>query len=130
MIHSFTRFKSFINEDFIDALSGKKEEGEEKKKEDKTANAGVQDASLDEFYKTLQDFADSKEAIEVQTYGNMKYSKIVENIQLALSFLGYPFQKYGVDGFFGPETANAILKFNEDTVPKTKDDAHGAETKS
>lgn len=130
MIHSFTRFKSFINEDFIDALSGKKEEGEEKKKEDKTANAGVQDASLDEFYKTLQDFADSKEAIEVQTYGNMKYSKIVENIQLALSFLGYPLQKYGVDGFFGPETANAILKFNEDTVPKTKDDAHGAETKS
>ena len=129
MIQSFTEFKKLVNETFTDGLTGEKEEGEAKKKEPGTLDQpDVQDAKVEDFYKTLQDFADSKEAIEVQTYGKMKYSKIVENIQLALNFLGYPLPKYGIDGFFGPETADAILKFNENTVPKTKDDAHGDET--
>lgn len=131
MIQSFTEFKKLINEDFVDALTGEKEEGEAKKKESGAkVQPDVQDSSVEDFYKTLQEFADSKEAIEVQPYGNMKYSKTVENIQLALNFLGYSLPKHGVDGFFGPETANAILKFNDDTVPKTKEDAHGEEAKS
>lgn len=121
MIANFTEFKASLNEGFWDWLTGKKEQGSEKQKSP-GGQPDIQDLSIESFYETLQDFADSKQSIAVQTYGNMKYSKMVENIQAALSFLGYPLPKYGVDGFFGPETANAILKFNEDTVAKNTQD--------
>ena len=48
----------------------------------------------------------------------MEYSKMVEDIQIALKFLGYPLTQYGVDGYFGKETFDSIAKFNADTVSK------------
>jgi hypothetical protein len=118
MIHSFNEFSQTTNEGFWDWLTGKREEGEVKSK-GQQSEPNLQAETLEEFYKTLKDFVDSNQSVAAQTYGNMTYSKMVENIQAALSFLGYSLPKHGVDGFFGPETAAAILKFNADTLPKT-----------
>lgn len=110
------KFEQFIqtNEEYTDWLTGKKEEGEAKSKQ--TSNKeGLVDSSIEDFYKSLEEFANSDKSMSVQQYGSMTYSKLVENIQAALVFLGYPLTKYGVDGYFGPETAAAIKKFNEAT---------------
>lgn len=111
MIKNFDEFKQ-TNEGFWDWLTGRQEEGDPKKK----GQAGVADAQVEDFYKTLEEFAESGQVIQVELDRNYTYSKMVENIQLALEFLGYELPKYGVDGYFGPETASAIRKFNEDTV--------------
>lgn len=123
MIMSFEEFDKSLNEGFFDWLSGLFTSGEEQPKNTDKSQTDVQDSVVADFYKTLQDFADTKKSMPVETQGNMKYSKTVEDIQAALSFLGYPFPKYGVDGYFGPETAAAIAKFNDDTAPKKADDA-------
>lgn len=113
MIKNFSQFRS-TNEEYTDWLTGKKEEGDAKSKQ--TSNKeGVEDSSIEEFYKSLEEFASSNKSMPVQNYGSMTYSKLVENIQAALVFLGYPLEKHGVDGYFGPETAAAIKKFNEAT---------------
>lgn len=115
MVKSFDEFSSTLNEGFWDWLTGKSEKGEEKAK---GSDLGSLDRTVEGYYETLEDFADSGKSIQVQTLGNMKYSKLVEDIQIALEFLGYPLKRFGVDGFFGPETANSIIKFNQDTESK------------
>lgn len=113
MIKNFGQF-TLINEEYTDWLSGEREEGDPKKKAD-SGKQSILDNTVSEFYKTLEDFANSNKTVKVQKLGEMQYSKMVENIQAALTFLGYSFPKWGVDGYFGPETAAAIKKFNEDT---------------
>lgn len=124
IIKNFADFNQNLNEGaFWDWLTGKKETGKPKGE----AGVGrVSDARVEEFYKTLKSFADSGKSIPVQARGNMAYSKMVENIQLALSFLygEAVLPKYGVDGLFGPETAAAILKFNTDTKTDTPESSH------
>jgi len=92
---------------FFDWLTGKREEGEAKQKAD-SGKQGILDDTVSAFYKTLEEFTKANKSVQV-------YSKMVENIQAALTFLGYSLPKWGVDGYFGPETAAAIKKFNEDT---------------
>jgi peptidoglycan hydrolase-like protein with peptidoglycan-binding domain len=111
MIQNFNEFTQ-TNEGFWDWLTGKKEEGEAKKK----GQTGASDSAVEEFYQSLQEFASTNKSIEVELSKNYTYSKVVENIQIALEFLGYKLPRYGVDGYFGPETAKAIRDFNEDTV--------------
>lgn len=116
MIKTFEQFTQSTNEGwFTDWLTGKREKGA---KDKKSGEPNVVDAAVEDFYKTLQDFANSGKSIQVEPVGSMQYSKMVEDIQAALSFLGYDFPVYGVDGLFGPETAAAIRKFNDDTVKK------------
>ena len=118
MIKTCTEFSATINEnDFWDWLTGKSEPGDIKT-QGNTENQDILDAKVAEFYKTLEDFANSNKSINVQLAGNFEYSKMVEDIQLALEFLGYKLEKYGVDGYFGPETAAAIDLFNAETLPK------------
>jgi hypothetical protein len=115
MIKTFTEFNSNLNEGrFLDWLTGKSEEGTAKK-QGNTDNQELIDDKLSEFYKTLEDFARENKSVPVQKTGEMQYSKMIENIQTALMFLGYSLPKFGVDGYFGPETADAIKKFNEAT---------------
>ena len=106
------KYKTRVDEGFFDWLTGKQETGEAKVKGE---TPEITNSDLEDFYKTLQDFVVGGKSVPAEKYGSMKYSKMIENIQAALSFLGYPLAKFGVDGFFGPETANAIKKFNEDT---------------
>jgi hypothetical protein len=108
------KIKARVDEGFFDWLTGKKEDGQAKDKT-KDKSQEMTDSDLEDFYKTLQDFVAGNKSVPVEKYGAMKYSKMIENIQAALTFLGYPLSKFGIDGFFGPETANAIKKFNEAT---------------
>lgn len=119
MIKNFKEF-SQTNEGFWDWLTGKEEKGDPKKK----GEAGSTASDVDDFYTDLEEFANSGKSMEVESAGNYKYSQLVERIQTALVFLGYDLPKYGIDGYFGPETANAIREFNEATVKlKTTDNA-------
>jgi peptidoglycan hydrolase-like protein with peptidoglycan-binding domain len=120
MVKTFSEYNKAksVSEGFFDWLTGKSEDGEAKQKGH--GEPDVEDAEVTQFYQTLQDFANSGKSIPVQTKGNMSYSKMVEDIQAALVFLGYPLARFGVDGLFGPETAAAIQKFNNDTVAKTQ----------
>jgi len=119
MLKKFDEFNQELNEGFWDWLTGKSETGDAKKpKKSKDDGPGITDSTINDYYKTLQDFADSGKSITVQKYGSMEYSKMVENIQIALKFLGYPLPQYGVDGYFGKETFDSIAKFNTDTISK------------
>jgi peptidoglycan hydrolase-like protein with peptidoglycan-binding domain len=119
MLKKFDEFNQELNEGFWDWLTGKSETGDSKKpKKSKDDGPGITDSTTKAYYKTLQDFADSGKSIAVQKYGTMEYSKMVEDIQIALKFLGYPLTQYGVDGYFGKETFDSIAKFNADTVSK------------
>jgi peptidoglycan hydrolase-like protein with peptidoglycan-binding domain len=118
MIHNFNQFTEKTNEGFWDWLTGKKEEVSAQKKGD----GAILDDKVEAFYATLQDFANSGKSVPVQSEGTYSYSKLVENIQAALSFLGYELPGHGVDGYFGPETAAAIQKFNEDTAKMSTSD--------
>lgn len=42
------------------------------------------------------------------------YNSDVENMQIALQFLGFSLPKWGVDGKFGPETKKALKDFQEE----------------
>jgi N-acetyl-anhydromuramyl-L-alanine amidase AmpD len=46
--------------------------------------------------------------------GAMDFQKNVESIQMALVTLGYELPRFGVDGLYGPETAESIRKFKID----------------
>ncbi len=95
-MHKFTKLFSFS--DFI---------AESKKEPD------IQDSTLVDFYKTLEDAAAADMKFTQQS-GAYEYSKEVENVQAALNFLGYDLPRYGVDGKFGPETGDAVARFKKD----------------
>jgi len=44
----------------------------------------------------------------------MEQNKAIEYIQTALQLLGFSLTKYGIDGFFGPETKQAVKKFQKE----------------
>ena len=70
---------------------------------------------VDSFYQTLEDAANSG-GLTQQRKGTMTYVKGVESMQIGLILLGYPLPVHGVDGLFGPETANAVRKFISDNL--------------
>lgn len=49
-----------------------------------------------------------------QQYGSMVNQKEVESVQMALVLLGYELPVHGIDGFFGPETADSVRKYKAD----------------
>ena len=81
---------------------------------DNPKKADLVEKDVEDFFKTLEEATKSTEGIKQQSYGNMTYQKSVESIQIGLLLLGYELPKFGVDGLFGPETANAIEKFKKD----------------
>lgn len=74
----------------------------------------------------LKEQNDEQEEIKQEVLDNLEeYLKnntlsidIIKSIQSALIALGYPLPRFGVDGKIGPETLEAIKKFNNDN-PKT-----------
>lgn len=70
--------------------------------------------------KLIQDLKKMKSSITQLKKGTTSVD--VENIQKALSFMGYDLPKYGIDGVFGSETENAIKSFqNANNIETNKD---------
>lgn len=98
--------KTVVLENSIwDLFTGKKHD--EKK-------ADVVEPELDEFYKSLTAAAQS--GLSQRQAGQMGYQKEVESMQIGLQLLGYELPRFGVDGKFGPETANTVRKFKQDNL--------------
>lgn len=68
----------------------------------------------DDVQKFFNILTSIKEPLKQQRRGSMVYQRDVEAIQMALTLLGYPLTKHGIDGYFGPETAQAFEKFVKD----------------
>lgn len=90
-------------------------------KEEVPNKAELVDADVNDFYKNLEQI---DTPISQERYGSMEYKKNVETVQIGLILLGYDLPRYGVDGLFGPETAEAVKKFKTDNniTDENKDD--------
>jgi len=112
-IHTITYGKKVIEEQgFLDRILkgvGLKDKVDEPKKADLVSD------DVNDFFKTLEDAAQSG-GLSQQQKGSMSFQKGVESMQIGLMLLGYQLPKYGVDGLFGPETANAVKKFTEEKL--------------
>lgn len=70
---------------------------------------------LSDFYGIIEDQIKSRGEIKYKGGGGISYDPSVQNIQVALNFLGYSLPVYGIDGKFGPETRRAVMKFEGDS---------------
>jgi hypothetical protein len=68
----------------------------------------------DDVRKFFTDLKSIDEPVNQQKLGSMLYQKNVELIQMGLILLGYELPRHGVDGLFGPETAEAVRKYKTD----------------
>ena len=64
--------------------------------------------------KFLTDLKSIKQPVSQQKLGSMQHQKEVETVQIGLVLLGYELPRHGVDGLFGPETADAVRKYKND----------------
>lgn len=85
---------------------------EQQTKDDPT-KADYVKSDVNDFFNTLSGAANSG-GISQQPMGSMNYQKSVESLQIGLSILGYQFPRFGIDGLFGPETAEVVSKFKQD----------------
>ena len=98
----------------------------EQQKVDEPKKADYVTDNVDDFFKTL-DLA-SKTGLKQQSYGSMAYQKEVEAMQIGLMMIGYPLPQHGIDGLFGPETAQAVQKFETDNNINTSSSATSGKT--
>lgn len=106
-IHKLNYGKSVIKEGFVDDIL--KTVG--LKKVDDPKKADLVGSDVEAFFNNLESI---DEPIFQQSYGSMEYQKNVETVQMGLVLLGYNLPVHGIDGLFGPETAEAIEKFKVD----------------
>jgi hypothetical protein len=104
-----------VSENILDKIFGKKEENPKKTDDPKKADLVSDDVA--EFFKTLENI---NTEIKQQQSGSYQYQKDVETIQIALILLGYELPRFGIDGLYGPETANAVAKFKKDNSIEDK----------
>jgi GH24 family phage-related lysozyme (muramidase) len=77
-------------------------------------------SNVNDFYDTLEKSSEQG-GISQQDQGSMSFQKDVESLQIGLELLGYELPKHGVDGLFGPETAEAVSKFTMDELDSDDD---------
>lgn len=104
--------KIVLENDIWDLFTGKKHD-------EKLAD--VVEPELDSFYQSLNSAAQS--GLSQRQAGQMDYQKEVETMQIGLQLLGYDLPRYGVDGKFGPETAQAVKKFKQDNLQQQVNEA-------
>jgi hypothetical protein len=85
------------------------------KKTDDPKKADLVAPKKEEIIKNLNDI---DEPVKQVKKGEMDFQKNVESIQMALVTLGYELPVYGIDGLYGPETAESIRKFKVDNKIK------------
>ena len=117
-MHSMMYGERIVEQEFVDKFL--KDIGY--KKEDDPTKADLVSGNVDEFFKTLESAAQGG-GISEQQKGGMEFKKEVESMQIGLILLGYDLPAHGVDGLFGPETADAVKKFTNDHV--TEDSGKG-----
>lgn len=121
--------KSALNEDFLDDLLSKGsnfinkgiEAGKEfisgldipveKKGEDVPQTADFIGENVDDFFNILKSI---DTPLTQQKLGTMVHQQGVEAVQIGLQLLGYELPRFGTDGLFGPETAQAVKKYKQD----------------
>lgn len=122
-IHSLT-YGNQINEQekqgFLDKIINKVDSNLKVKDNPKTADYVSPDVK--DFFKTLTDASNSG-GLTQQDRKTMTFQKGVESMQIGLILLGYELPRYGVDGLFGPETANAVRKFKQDNLQNLNESA-------
>jgi peptidoglycan hydrolase-like protein with peptidoglycan-binding domain len=112
-IHSLTYGKTNLQEQgILDKILSSVGLNKEKKSDDPKKADLVTD-EVDGFYSNLER-AKQSNGISQQEKGSMNFQKDVESVQIGLMLLGYQLPKHGVDGLFGPETANAVTMFKKD----------------
>lgn len=121
-IHRLNYGSKAINEGFLDSIFGGDNKETKTLDDPKRADLVGKDVEgeklptqdiVDDFYKTL-DESISSGGLTQQSKGSMTYQKGVETMQISLILVGYELPMYGVDGLFGPETAQSVKKFKED----------------
>jgi murein DD-endopeptidase MepM/ murein hydrolase activator NlpD len=83
----------------------------EKKATDEPGKADYIGDDVADFFEILKNIDTS---IPEQKYGSMIRQQAVEAVQIGLQILGYDLPKFGTDGLFGPETAQAVNKYKKD----------------
>lgn len=113
-IHSLTygEVKSKVITEWI---FGNDEKEEDPKKADEVSD------DVKEFFSTFDTIIDGGGLTE-EVVGSIEYKKSVESMQIGLVILGYELPRHGVDGLFGPETANAVRNFTSDNDLQMNDD--------
>jgi len=91
--------------------------GRKKLFEQDEKKAELASKDVTEFFETLES-AVKEGGLSEEEKGSMVFKKAVESLQIGLILLGYELPRFGVDGLFGPETSDAIKKFEVDNLNK------------
>jgi murein DD-endopeptidase MepM/ murein hydrolase activator NlpD len=87
------------------------EQSTEQQKVDDPKKADLVGTDVNQFFQNLDNI---DQPLFQQQKGDMEYQKDVETVQMGLELLGYDLPVHGVDGLYGPETAQAVEKFKDD----------------
>jgi murein DD-endopeptidase MepM/ murein hydrolase activator NlpD/GH24 family phage-related lysozyme (muramidase) len=98
-----------------DLIYGKKTLKQKSIKESKPDVADLVEPNVAKFFENSENI---EAPLFQQKRGSMSFKKDVETIQIGLILLGYPLPRFGVDGLYGPETAQAVEKFKSDNSVK------------
>jgi peptidoglycan hydrolase-like protein with peptidoglycan-binding domain len=111
-IHSISYGKKvLVEDDFLTKLLQGDDSNNTKPVVDDPTKA---DYVTDDVKKYFDDLKSITTPIKQQTSDGYEYQKEVELIQIGLILLGYELPLHGVDGLFGPETAEAVKKYKKD----------------
>lgn len=94
--------------------------GNDEKEEDPKKADEVSD-DVKEFFSTFDTIIEGGGLTEEEV-GSIEYKKSVESMQIGLVILGYELPRHGVDGLFGPETAEAVRSFTSDNDLEVNND--------
>lgn len=115
-IHSITYGKEMIQEQkILDKILSTVGLDNKTKKVDDPKKADLVSDDVNDFYQNLE-LGKKSGGISQQERGTMTFQKEVESMQIGLMLLGYDLPKHGVDGLFGPETADAVRRFKSENL--------------
>lgn len=111
-IHSITYGKGYlIEDDMLNAMVQNEPGDTTKPIVDDPIKADYVTSDVTKFFNDLNAI---NEPLTQQKRGTMEHQKNVELSQMALVLLGYELPRHGVDGLFGPETAETVRKYKQD----------------